>query len=77
MGYDQKVLTQHFCIKVGCCLSYRHTGEHRQVLNYIKHFTLRQTVQRLITSWGKLLQYQDLHLNTASGVTLQPLALFR
>lgn len=72
----RKVHTQNFFIKMGSCLSYRHTGEDSQALNYTNHLTLRQTAQQLINSWGKLLQSQsqDLHLNTMSGVTLQSLA---
>lgn len=45
--------------------------------SYTKHLTLRQTVQQSINSQVKQLQSQHLHLNTLSGVTLQPLALPR
>lgn len=70
----RKVHTQNFFIKMGSCLSYRHTGEDSQALNDTNH--LRQTAQQLINSWGKLIQSQsqDLHLNTMSSVILQPLA---
>lgn len=45
--------------------------------SYTKHLTLRQAVQQSINSQVKQLQSQHLHLNTLSGVTLQPLALPR
>lgn len=45
--------------------------------SYTRPLTLRKTVQQQINSQVKQLQPQELHLNTVSGVILQPLALPR
>lgn len=61
----QKVHTWNFCIQLGC---------HRcrqKAKSYPKYLTLRQC-PTANNSQVKQLQSQVLHLNTGSGVTLQP-----